>query len=229
MLLAGTGDRLRRLRALLGWLRWHKIVYLDPEDHKNFSNASVVSFGCSSRIQCPAFLRTMTVTSVATNFICCPSTSPSDFSPPMDNTGIVNFVCDSCTKSLAVCGTDWNIPSPLSCVRGARMPPHKRRGRPPATNDFCPRRNRSSNNRSTCARDPSPALPASVHENGNATNSDCCTPHRRLPHLEGMHPSPPAFLFPKETALRMRTQPSSRCRVPLLELSPRLTCGPARE
>src|SRR6266850_1925874 len=100
------------LLAVLGSLRWHKIIYLAPEHHKNFSNASVVSFGCSSRIQCPAFFRTMTVTSVATNFICCPSTSPSDFSPPMDNTGIVNFVCDSCTKSLAVCGNELKYAQP---------------------------------------------------------------------------------------------------------------------
>src|SRR6266852_3689828 len=90
-----------------------KLVYLKPPAYyKNFISAAVVSLGCSSRIQCPAFFSTMTVTSVATNFICCPRTSPSDFSPPIDNTGMVNFVCASCTKSFPVCGNEVKYAQP---------------------------------------------------------------------------------------------------------------------
>src|ERR1700722_11851060 len=62
---------------------------------RNFCNASVVSFGCSSSTQCPVFFNTMTVTSVATSLACCPSASPNDFSPPMVRTGMVSLVWDS--------------------------------------------------------------------------------------------------------------------------------------
>ena len=62
------------------------------ECQRNFCNASVVSFGCSSSTQCPAFFSTTTVASVATSLACCPSASPNDLSPPMVNTGMVNLV-----------------------------------------------------------------------------------------------------------------------------------------
>src|SRR5712671_7040024 len=111
--IAGSVDESPRLT---GYLRSTntgiKSFYLGRQRYKNLSSPSVVSLGCSSRIQCPAFFNTMTVTFVATNFICCPSTSPSDLSPPMDNTGIVNFVCDSCTKSLAVWGNELKYAQP---------------------------------------------------------------------------------------------------------------------
>jgi len=42
----------------------------------------------------------------ATSFICALSSLPNDFSPPIDNTGIVSFVCDNCAKSFASCGYD---------------------------------------------------------------------------------------------------------------------------
>src|SRR5438552_18227833 len=63
------------------------------EYHKNLTNASVVSLGRSSSSQCPVSFSTTTVTSEATNFICCPSTSPNAFSPPITRTGIVSLVC----------------------------------------------------------------------------------------------------------------------------------------
>src|SRR5207248_4903427 len=90
-------DRERENPVASNWLE-------TSEPHKNFSSASVVSFGRSSEIQCPLSFKTTTVTSVATSFICAPSSLPSDFSPPIDNTGIVSFVCESCVKSLASCG-----------------------------------------------------------------------------------------------------------------------------
>src|SRR5579864_3415940 len=62
------------------------------ECQRNFSNASVVSFGCSSSTQCPVFFSTTTVASVATSVACCPSASPNDLSPPMVSTGMVNLV-----------------------------------------------------------------------------------------------------------------------------------------
>src|ERR1700680_2237829 len=46
------------------------------------------------------------VTFEATNFICCPNSFPSDFSPPIDSTGMVSLVRDNSAKSLAVCGHD---------------------------------------------------------------------------------------------------------------------------
>src|ERR1700722_6554556 len=71
--------------------------------HRNFTSASVVSFGCSSMSQCPGSFSTTTVTSIATSFACSPITTPFPLSPPMVNTGIVNLVCASCAKSLAAC------------------------------------------------------------------------------------------------------------------------------
>ena len=65
------------------------------EFQRNFCNASVVSFGCSSSTQCPVFFSTTTVASVATSLACCPSASPNDLSPPMVSTGMVNLVCES--------------------------------------------------------------------------------------------------------------------------------------
>ncbi len=62
--------------------------------------------GRSSNTQCPVSFNTTTVTSEATNFICCASASPNDFSPPMDSTGIVSFVCANSAKSFAACGND---------------------------------------------------------------------------------------------------------------------------
>jgi hypothetical protein len=59
---------------------------------RNLTSASVVSLGRSSMTQCPASFKTTTVTLGATNFACCPSTSPRDFSPPIVSTGIGNFV-----------------------------------------------------------------------------------------------------------------------------------------
>src|SRR5260221_13617570 len=54
-------------------------------------------------IQCPLPFTTTTVTSEATNFICCASASPNDFSPPIDKTGIVSFVRAMGAKSFPVC------------------------------------------------------------------------------------------------------------------------------
>src|SRR6266446_2507153 len=69
--------------------------------YRNFTSASVVSFGRSSEIQWPVFSKTTTLTSVATSFICLASSLPNDFSPPIANTGMVSLVCDSFAKSLA--------------------------------------------------------------------------------------------------------------------------------
>src|SRR5437660_7386751 len=57
-----------------------------PSGHRNLTNASVVSLGRSSSTQWPVSFSTTTITSVATNFICCPSASPSDLSPPITRT-----------------------------------------------------------------------------------------------------------------------------------------------
>src|SRR6266446_9397946 len=81
---------------------WHWVPF-DVVQRK-FSSASVVSFGRSSEIQWPVSLNTTTLTSLATSFICSASSLPNDLSPPIDNTGIVNFVCEICAKSLASCG-----------------------------------------------------------------------------------------------------------------------------
>jgi hypothetical protein len=75
-----------------------------PFAQRNLTIASVVSFGRSSRIQWPVSFKTTTVTSVATSFICAASSLPNDLSPPIDNTGIINFVWEICAKSLASCG-----------------------------------------------------------------------------------------------------------------------------
>ena len=69
--------------------------------YRNFTSASVVSFGRSSEIQWPVFSKTTTLTSVATSFIYLASSLPNDFSPPIANTGMVSLVCDSFAKSLA--------------------------------------------------------------------------------------------------------------------------------
>jgi len=45
--------------------------------------------------------KTTPVTSAATSFISCPSTSLIDFSPAIDGTGIVSFVRESSAKSFA--------------------------------------------------------------------------------------------------------------------------------
>src|ERR1700694_5867443 len=68
---------------------------------RNFVSASVVSLVFSSSIQWPVFLSTITVTSRATDFICAPRTSPSDFSPPIAKTGIASGVRASSAKSFA--------------------------------------------------------------------------------------------------------------------------------
>jgi hypothetical protein len=60
----------------------------------------------SSKIQWPVFGNTITVTLSATRFICAPSSLPNDFSPPIDNTGIVSFVFESGANSVANCGHD---------------------------------------------------------------------------------------------------------------------------
>src|SRR5262245_13928898 len=74
--------------------------------HRKLTRAFVVSFGFSSRSQCPAPWITTTVAFVATIFTCSPSSLPSDFSPPIERTGIVSRVFDSSAKSLAVCGKE---------------------------------------------------------------------------------------------------------------------------
>jgi len=58
-------------------------VWATRKFQRNFTSASVVSFGFSSRIQCPVYFSTATVTSVATSFICAASSLPSDLSPPI--------------------------------------------------------------------------------------------------------------------------------------------------
>ena len=63
--------------------------------YRNFTSASVVSLGRSSSTQCPVSFSTTTFTSEATNFICCASASPSDFSPPITRTGMVSLVWES--------------------------------------------------------------------------------------------------------------------------------------
>src|SRR2546430_5931889 len=73
---------------------------------RNLTRASVVSRGRSSVIQWPVSCNTTTVTSVATSFICAASSFPNDFSPPIESTGTVSFVCESCAKSFASCGHD---------------------------------------------------------------------------------------------------------------------------
>src|ERR1700687_114356 len=65
------------------------------ERQRNFCNASVVSFGCSSSTQCPVFFSTTTVGSVASSLACWPRASPNDLSPPMVSTGMVNLVWES--------------------------------------------------------------------------------------------------------------------------------------
>jgi predicted ABC-class ATPase len=43
----------------------------------------------------------------------------ADFSPPIESTGIVNFVCDNCAKSFASCGQDAKYAQP-ACIRLGR-------------------------------------------------------------------------------------------------------------
>lgn len=99
-----------RARALeMGWEKaWRDTMgnnrFANSIDQRNLTSASVVSFGRSSSNQCPVSFNTTTSTLEATSFICAASSLPNDFSPPIDSTGIVNFVCDSCAKSLASCG-----------------------------------------------------------------------------------------------------------------------------
>ena len=71
--------------------------------YRNFISASVVSFGFSSRIQCPVSFSTIMVALLATIFICCPNNVPFAFSPPIASTGMDSLVLDSWEKSFAAC------------------------------------------------------------------------------------------------------------------------------
>src|SRR5215475_14304380 len=59
--------------------------------HRKATRASMVSLGRSSISQCPVPLSSITVTLVATRFICGPRIAALALSPAIDNTGIVNW------------------------------------------------------------------------------------------------------------------------------------------
>src|SRR6266852_5837427 len=73
---------------------------------RNRTSASVVPLGFSSITQCPVLGSTTDVAFVATSVICLASAAPFAFSPPIDSTGIVSFVCENVAKSVAACWKD---------------------------------------------------------------------------------------------------------------------------
>ena len=132
--------------------------------HRNFSKASVVCLGCSSKTQCPVSLRTTIVASVATIFICCPSSAPFAFSPPIARTGIVSLVFVIVPRNpWPPAGKKRSTPNPPASGRDARMPPYTPRDQLPEANASCPPRSYSRSVRNMSARVLSPALPASGH------------------------------------------------------------------
>lgn len=62
----------------------------DSTTQRNSTSASIVSLGCSSMSQCPVPFNSMTLTSVATRFICGLRIAALPFSPAIDKTGMVN-------------------------------------------------------------------------------------------------------------------------------------------
>ena len=66
-------------------------------------SASVAPLGFSSITQWPVFGRITDVALVATSVICLASVRPLAFSPPIDSTGMVSFVCENVAKSVAAC------------------------------------------------------------------------------------------------------------------------------
>ena len=66
-------------------------------------SALVAPLGFSSITQWPVFGRITDVAFVATSLTCVASAAPLAFSPPIDNTGIDNFVRENWAKSVAAC------------------------------------------------------------------------------------------------------------------------------
>ena len=72
--------------------------------HKNAINALMVALGRSSMSQWLVSFNLISVTALATSFICGPRMAALAFSPAMDRTGIVNLVLAISAKSFAVRG-----------------------------------------------------------------------------------------------------------------------------
>ena len=82
---------------------WFAAIFL-ANAHKKGISASNVSSGRSSMSQCPVSFKLISVTVVATSFICRPRIAALAFSPAMERTGILNFALAICAKSFAVSG-----------------------------------------------------------------------------------------------------------------------------